>query len=259
LYQTNAPRSLRSNTYDGFETSVSGRLPRGAFILAGWTIERQLDTDCDQTANNSLLNDPNSLRFCDWTGKQNQTLGAVPALPFRSEFKVSGNVPLWYGIEANASLYSDPVFNANFTTNLGSTNSPMAVFTGEQDGLQEVNWTVSPTTKYPTNCVCSTPGSVVDSGLTQGTETVLLVPPGKQLDPRLNQLDMGIRRVFKIRDKYTAIAELQTFNLLNSSVSLAYSQTLGSSVTNYLPAGIGGNVTSVLNPRMFRISGQFKF
>src|SRR5580704_3061300 len=31
LHETNAPQSLRSNYYQGFETAITGRLPRGAF------------------------------------------------------------------------------------------------------------------------------------------------------------------------------------------------------------------------------------
>jgi hypothetical protein len=135
----------------------------------------------------------------------------------------------------------------------------MGPFSGAQDGLQQVNWSIGSGTKYPTNCVCSTPGQVVDSGLVQGSETVQLVPPGSQLSPRLNQLDVGLRRSFKFHDKYTAIAEMQTFNILNSSVPYAYTQTLGSTIAPFVAGGIGGPVTSTLNPRMFRLSGQIKF
>ena len=85
LYQTNAPRSLRRNSYNGFETSVTGRLPRGAFVFAGWTIDRVVDTSCDAGGSTGAtatgagvvlsgstpggltnnVNDPNQFRFCD--------------------------------------------------------------------------------------------------------------------------------------------------------------------------------------------------
>jgi hypothetical protein len=118
LYQTNAPRSLRANSYNGFETSVSGRLPQGAFIFAGWTIDRELSRQCDQTAGTgNQLNDPNSLRYCDWYGNLYQSLGQIGSIPYRNEFKLQGNLPLWYKIEFSASLYSDPVYNTNFTLN----------------------------------------------------------------------------------------------------------------------------------------------
>ena len=87
----------------------------------------------------------------------------------------------------------------------------------------------------------------------------MLVAPGAEPAPRLNQLDMGVRRTFKVHDKYNAIGEVQIFNILNSSAPLAYSQTLGSTIMPYVAGGIGGNVSAVMNPRMFRLSGQFKF
>jgi hypothetical protein len=259
IYKTNAPRSLRANGYTGYETSISGRLPHGAFAQFGWTIERQVDTDCDQTINNSLLNDPNSLRYCDWRGNLYQNLGAEPGIPWFNGFHAFGSIPVKYGIEMNATLYSNPIYNSNFNTNIGTTHSPMGVFSGAQDGLQGVYWSLSPGSKYPTNCQCSTPGALVDPGLAQGSETVLLVAPGAESSPRLTQLDVGVRRTFKFRDKYTAIAELQTYNILNSSVPYTYSQTLGSSITPFVPGGIGGVPTAVMNPRMFKLSGQFKF
>ena len=33
------------------------------------------------------------------------------------EEKLEGNLPLWYRFEIGASLYSDPVYNTNFTVN----------------------------------------------------------------------------------------------------------------------------------------------
>jgi hypothetical protein len=56
LYQTNAPRSLRHDTYTGFETSAIARLPHGAFVVGGRTIEKQTDTACDINTNSSDLN-----------------------------------------------------------------------------------------------------------------------------------------------------------------------------------------------------------
>ena len=258
INKTNAPRSLRNNNYTGYETSVSGHLPHGAFVQAGWTIERQVDTDCDQTTNTNLLNDPNSLRFCDWTGKQYQSLGAVPSIPWSNQYHLLGSVPVKYGLQVNATLYSAPIFNAGFATNVGSTYSPMGLFSGESDGLQVVNWSVNSGTKYPTNCQCSAPGTLVDPGANT-TETIMLVAPGAETAPRLSELDLGVRRTFKFRDKYTAIAELQTYNVTNSSVPTSYSQTLGSTITPFVPGGIGGKPTATMNPRMFKISGQFKF
>jgi hypothetical protein len=261
VYQTNTPQTLRANTYTGFETSVQGRLPHGAFLFAGWTIERELSRTCDQTVNpNTFLNDPNSLRFCDWYGSLRQDLGTVGSIPYRSEFKLQGNLPLWYKFEVSASLYSDPVFNTNFALN----NVPASlivepVFAGGQQGFKEVYWTINSTTRYPANCSCPNPGGIVDAGLAQGAETIMLVAPGSRLTPRLNQLDLGVRRSFTIHDRYLVKAEGQIFNVINSNVVTAEAQTLGSSVTPFVKGGPGGVPTAILNPRMLRLAVQFKF
>ena len=43
----------------------------------------------------------------------------------------------------------------------------------------------------------------MNAGLLQGAETIMLVTPGSRLTPQLNQLDIGIRRSFTFRDRYT--------------------------------------------------------
>jgi hypothetical protein len=102
-------------------------------------------------------------------------------------------------------------------------------------------------------------GGVVNSGLLQGAETIMLVTPGSRLTPQLNQLDIGIRRSFTFGERYTVKAEAQIFNLINSNVVTAESQTLGSSITPYLKGGPGGVPTAILNPRMLRLAVQFHF
>jgi len=273
IYQTNGRRSARSNTYNGFETSVTARLPRGAFVFAGWTIEHQVDRDCDMTAGTNLLNDPNSLRFCDWTGNLYQELGKVPGIPYRNEFKITGNVPLKWGVQMSASLYADPVYSTNFATNLAFNNttsiySPAAYFAGQQNGLYVVNWSITSTTRYPSDCaVCPkdpsaadpSRGAIVDAGLKQGSELIPLVAPGARLTPRLNQLDIGLRKIFHPRENMILAAEGTIFNVINSNTVLTESETLGTKVAPYLPEGIGGQPVQISNPRMLRLSLQFKF
>jgi Carboxypeptidase regulatory-like domain len=273
VYQTNGRQSTRFNTYNGFETSVTARLPHGAFVFAGWTIEHQVDRDCDMTAGSNLLNDPNSLRFCDWTGSLYQDLGKVSGIPYRNEFKVTGNVPVKWGLQVSASLYADPVYSANFGTNLAFNNntliySPGAYYAGQLNGLYMVNWSITSTTRYPDDCAAcpkdptaANPnrGAVVDSGLKQGTELIPLVAPGKRLTPRLNQFDIGVRRLFHPRENMTLSAEGTIFNVINSNTVIAESETLGTKVAPYLPGGIGGQPVQIANPRMLRLSLQFKF
>jgi hypothetical protein len=265
LRQTNAPRSLRRNIYNGFETSVTARLSRGALVIAGWTIENQTDVACDITTNatGTALNDPNSLRFCDQTGGLYQDLGKISGVPYRNEFKLQTNVPIKWGIEANASIYSDPVFSNNYATSIATLATapplPLSVFTGQQQGFKTVNWSITPSTTYPLDCKCPTPGAVVDPGLKQGAAVIPLIAPGSRLTPRLTQFDIGARKVFRIREKYTLMGEVQLFNVINASTVLTESQTLGPTAKPYLEGGPGGTPSVILNPRMMRLNLQFKF
>jgi hypothetical protein len=264
LYQTNAPRSLRANSYNGYETSVQGRLPRGATVSGGWTVDRERSRYCDENVGGNSLSDPNSLRFCDWYGNLYQDLGAVGSIPYRSEFKLQGTLPLWYNFDFSYSLYSDPVYNTNFALNNQSAAfpaqvNPEPVFAGSQQGFKEVYWTLTSGTKYPSNCKCATPGAVVDQGLAQGSETIMLIAPGRRLTPQLTQLDVALRWSLAIPGGHRLRFEAQTFNVLNSNTVTAEAQTLGSSVTPFLNGGLGGVPSAILNPRMLRIVLQFSF
>jgi Carboxypeptidase regulatory-like domain len=275
LHQTNAPQSLRANSYNGFEATSTARLKHGIFISGGWTREKQTDRACDMTTSptGNALSDPNSLRFCDQTGGLYQNLGTIAGVPYRSEFKLLTNVPVRWGVEVSVALYSDPVYSTNF--NLNPSNLPIAsvpsatataTTAGAVMGYKMVNWPISPTTRYPADCsLCprdaANPaiGAIVDAGLKQGTETVQLIAPGTRLTPRLNQFDLGVRKVFHFGEKYTLTGEAQFFNVLNVNTPLTESYALGSTVKPYLPGGPGGQVSVIEVPRMMRLNVQFKF
>jgi len=155
----------------------------------------------------------------------------------------------------SASLYADPVYSTNFATNLAFNNttsiySTAASYAGQQNGLYVVNWSITSTTRYPSDCaVCPkhpsaadpSRGAIVDAGLKQGSELIPLVAPGARLTPRLNQLDVGLRKIFYPREKMTLAAEGTIFNVINSNTVLTESETLGTKVAPYLAGGIGGS------------------
>jgi hypothetical protein len=261
LHQTNAPQSRRSYVYNGYEVSVNARLPHGVFVLGGWTIDRIRDRGCDLNTDplSTALNDPNSLRYCDQNGVLYQDLGRITGIPYRSEFKLQTNVPIKWGVEVNASLYSDPVFSTNYNVNAGNVAQAGAVLAGQVQGYNTVLWPITPTAKYPADCNCPNPGGLVDPGLAQGAETIPLIPPGSRLTPRLSQLDVGVRKVFRIHEKFTIMGEGQFFNVANSNAVLTESYTLGTSIKPFVAGGPGGVPTAVLNPRMLRLNLQFMF
>jgi len=277
-FQSNAPQSLVKNVYTGFETSVVARLPRNTFMLFGWTIDRDLDRSCAMTAtgaggsatsiSGNRLNDPNTLRFCDDFGDLYQNFGAVPNLPWQNEFKASAAVPIRWGFIGSISFYSNR-YQGSFASIGGQTVN---------NGYLARTWTLNSTSKYPANCVGCTPGAPVFPNITvppgknfgEGPESINLVAPGQVLSPRLNQLDIGIKKRFTFKERLTIEPEVQAFNVLNNNAAVNEATSLAGDAAPYLPksactsaagptCGLGGTVVTITNPRLLRVALLVRF
>ena len=276
LFQTNAPRSLARNIYTGYETFVTARLPHGAFGVFGWTIDRDLDRSCDQSAGTSTsitgnkLNDPNTLRYCDMFGTLYQELGKVPSQPWQNEFKVQGAIPIRWGLVASASFYSN---RYQYAYTPAPTPGGIATAGVINNGYLARLWNLTANTVYPANCVGCTPGArVFPAGfvLGQASETINLVAPGQVLTPRLNQFDVGLKKTIKFRERFVVEPEVQVFNLLNSNAAVTEAVTLAGDAAPLLPrsacnasspanCGLGGTVTTITNARLLRLAMLFRF
>ena len=276
LHQTNAPQSLARNVYTGYEAQIVMRKSHGIFASFGWTIDRQLDRSCAETAGANRLNDPNTLRFCDTFGDSSLSvnginvagLGAV-APPWAQAFTAQGSVPLHWGFVGAVSFLSNQ-YQGGFTG---------AATTGTlNNGYLARTWSVTSGTRYPVGCIGCDPlpaggtisatgapnggaacppgvtpkatvGCLVNTGLLQGAESVNLVSPGQVRTPRLNQLDFSVKRVFKFREKYVVEPEVQLFNVMNTNAAVAQATALGSTTAPYLaPSACAGSaVASAVN------------
>ena len=264
LYQTNSDPDKRKNIYTGYETSFTGKLPHKGHVMVAWTIDRVTDVTCDMPIGTNLIagllidgnntvnntyNDPNSLRFCDERGK----------IPFRSEGKVISTMPIKWGIEGSAVWQSSPEF------------------------IKYLNWDITTASRYSADCVgCNAGGLVIanvakdptlnpNGTLINASERIALGDPGTRYADRLNQLDLGIKRTFKFREKLRIQAQLDVFNVMNSSTVLVETQTLGTtaksataapatySIAPFVLGGPGGRPTSILQARLMRLAVQFHF
>ena len=92
-----------TNTYNGFDVTLHGRLPNGAQFQGGTSTGRTLLGTC-QTDN------PNDLRFCD-QGQYD--------VPLRTNFKAVGSYPLPRGLMASAVFqsYAGEEFNIIYAVN----------------------------------------------------------------------------------------------------------------------------------------------
>jgi hypothetical protein len=104
----------------------------------------------------------------------------------------------------------------------------------------------------------------------QGPETINLVAPGQVLSPRLNQLDLGLKKTITVKEKFVFEPEAQVFNLLNSEAAAAESTALTGDAAPLLPksacsnlsvanCGIGGTIATITNPRLLRAALLFRF
>jgi hypothetical protein len=78
---------------------------------------------------------------------------------------------------------------------------------------------------------------------------VPLIAPGERLYPRHNQLDLGVRKLFRIRNMQWS-GQVDIFNLNNSSRVVSETQAFGPSL---------GRPLAILQPRLMRLALQMRF
>jgi hypothetical protein len=132
-------------------------------------------------------------------------------IPFRAEYKLAGLYPLPAGFQANMSLISWP------------------------GNRLAVNW--------------AAPASVFPGGSRTAAVTVPLAAPGSRHLERVNQLDVGVKKAFRLRGLRMS-ANATVFNVLNSSVVLTENENFGARLTE---------PTSTLQGRLLRLATQIEW
>ncbi len=80
--------------------------------------------------------------------------------------------------------------------------------------------------------------------------TVNLLAPGQVYGDRIRQLDVSVKKIFRLGGQRLT-AGLDMLNLMNNNVTLAFNQTYVPTTTGWLTP------TTYMNPRVFRLSGEF--
>ncbi len=209
----NSPNNYRA--YNGLEVSSMARLGAGVQVFGGLLTARQVSSLCDTSDITTFAqaSDPNYTISCD----QSQF-----AIPFRTQFKIGGTVPLPLDFNVGGTFQSYPG-----TRNYGSGATNL-------DYLQQ-------TYLVPTSLL--TPG--------QAQETVNLNFPGSLYLPRWNQLDLRLARRFKLpKGRGTWQFQADMFNALNAHPILAQTTNYGTAL---------GRPTQALQPRILTLGGQIHF
>lgn len=239
--------SDRKMNYNGFEYSFNARLPKGISMFGGGNSERVISQLCDENWN------PNLLLYCDQRNS---------GLPFRTQFKIAGTVPLKYGIQIGISFQSLPGYRfgtgaLNQDTGVvgGPSGQPSATSLATPNGAGTV-WLITPTTRYtvcPGNsasqgCVV---GNLVDPGMTVASLSVPLVAPMTEFGDRINQLDLNFSKTVKL-GRANIQPKVDLFNVLNVSPVYAV-RTLNFGTASYLQP------QSILVGRVFQLGVVVKF
>jgi hypothetical protein len=237
----NAPD--RKMWYNGVEYNFNARMPGGITLFGGGMSERMLAQVCDEQAN------PNLLLYCD----QSQT-----GLPWRTQFKFSGSVPVRYGVQVSFAFQSLPgyLFGTSAQYALTGVSGPSGITTNNPPNGAGSVWLITPTTRYtacPGNsasagCVV---GALVDAGMTVSSLSVPLVAPMTEYGDRIQQLDLSITKTVRV-GRASIQPKFDLFNLLNASPVIAV-RGLNYGTPAYLQP------STVLVGRVFQLGGIIKF
>lgn len=235
-------------SYNALEFNFQARLPHGARLFGGSATDRTIANTCSSAATEpNFLMTIGGVNYCDQTKS---------GIPWRTQFKLAGTVPLpWYGIIVSGSYQGLPGYLLG-TSALTAGGAGAPNFTN-MSGLGS-SWTVTGTTRYLScpgssasqGCVV---GALVAPGLVASSLSVPLVPPGTEQTPRLNQVDLSISKRITIgRLKFDP--KLDIFNALNSS---DYFSVRTTSFTATATPGVSGGTYlfpgSILQGRLLRI------
>lgn len=229
----------RSHIYHGVDLTINGRLPRGAMLFGGLVTERNQRNICDEP------DDPNLLLFCD---------DAQNDIPWRPTFKLSGSVPLAFGVTVSATWQDLAGRPLGLTTTAGNKISGPGY--GDSGSPVGTNWQITNTGRYPANCPAPCPAGqlIFPAGSTQLTSAFIQVPlvaPGTEFLPRIRQLDLSIAKWFQVGGTRLQ-GQVDIFNVNNSNAITQVLSTLNGNPAYRQPS-------SVLQARMIRLGVQLKW
>jgi hypothetical protein len=225
-----------TEVYNGIEAGIDVRVPGGGRFLFNTGTQRIIQNDCDQD------DDPNLRRFCD-----RSNLAPYNSVPFRSDFKIAGTMPLPYGIQASGTFMS-----------VGDRGK----FDSNGYGIAPT-YLISRTTRY-TEAQCAgrpcPPGALVIPNMVLASVTVPLAPSGTEIFlPRVNQLDLGVKKVFRAAGASWE-PRFDIFNVLNADTELVYRSTQYDSPVYLLPGSPSlAGFSSILYGRLPRLSLQVRW
>jgi hypothetical protein len=199
--------------YTGFDVNFNSRM-KGLTMFGGVSFGHQISNTCQ-------VEDLNLTFYCDQSKLD---------IPYYTQIKLSGSYTLPWALSVSGSFQSYPG---------DARNSSMDTLIAAEDPSLRTNWVVDRATFK----------NLTGATLTQSSITLPLNAPGTKLLDRQNQVDLRLKRLFKV-GRVSLEAQIDAYNALNTGVVLTRVQTFGSSLDR--PA-------SILQGRLIRIGLQAKF
>jgi hypothetical protein len=218
LLDQNSPTNYRK--YTGYDVGFNGRM-KGLTLFGGVSMGHQVSNTCQ-------VEDPNQLRFCDQS---------VLSIPYYTQVKINGSYALPWRLTVSGTFQSYPGDARNSTVD-GSTALNNGTILAEDPSLRTV-WSVDRTIFR----------NLTGQPLTQSTINVPLNAPGTKFLDRQNQLDIRLKRLFRVRGLMLE-GQFDAYNALNTGVVLTKVQTYGSALDR--PA-------SILQGRLMRFGMQARW
>jgi len=211
LLDQNSPTNYRK--YAGYDVSFNSRM-KGLTLFGGVSMGHQVSNTCQ-------VEDLNLTRFCDQSGV---------GIPYYTQLKVNGSYMLPWQLSISGTFQSYPG---------DARNASMDTLIAAEDPSLRVNWQVDRPTFL----------RLTGQNLTQSSITLPLNAPGTKFLERQNQLDIRLKRLFRVHG-FTFEAQADAYNALNTGVVLTRVQTLGTNLDR--PA-------SILQGRLIRFGMQAKW
>jgi hypothetical protein len=243
---TNADPS-RKMWFNGFEYNFTARLAHGITLFGGGMSERTIAQACDERSN------PNLLLYCDQT-KSN--------IPFVTQFKIAGNIPIWWGIQTGFSFQTLPGYGYGTGAltgreggPTGPVGNPSAAMLNTPNGAGTVYF-ITKATAYTASSPCVAQGTcsvgqLVDPGINVASLSVPLIAPNTEFGDRINQLDMNFSKTFKVQ-RFSIQPKVDVFNVLNVSPVYAIRGLQYGTAAYYSPQNI-------LVGRVFQLGAILRF
>lgn len=202
----------RKRDYQAFNFSFRARPGRGAQVFGGVAIERQREKFCTAPDDPNFVSTTagvyNTSRYCDEMSLD---------IPYRKSFKLSGNMPMFWGINGSVA----------FQSNIPTTASRRMTATRGA-------------TRYPANCPAPCPaGEIImpTAAFAQPTLTFNLLSESAVFVERITQLDFKVTRTFRL-NRISVIPTFEVFNVNNSDAIISYVTTNALSSSYLAPNSI---------------------